>query len=62
MTKSSGYLVPIRTRSRPGTEYDAGPYNQYGGVWSAARDTFRTLFLAPPPDVRAAFEQPVEAF
>ena len=25
--------------------------------WLAARDTIRTLFLAPPPDVRAVFDQ-----
>jgi hypothetical protein len=27
------------------------------GEWSAARDTIRTLFLAPPPDVQAVFDQ-----
>jgi hypothetical protein len=29
-------------------------------IWSAARDTIRTLCLAPPPDVRATLERFVD--
>jgi hypothetical protein len=60
-------LIPCRperradVRARLDSFTQLEPYacrdNEYGEVWSAARDTIRTLFLAPPPDVRAVFDQ-----
>jgi hypothetical protein len=38
-------------------EYRLARNDESSESWSGARDTFRTLFLAPPPDVRSVFAQ-----